>query len=73
MLTEDNYLRHTLPLIFDVPADRARRHPERLAELLNIITSKIVDQIDRDDELQDMLRRNGIDWGLGTGSWEEAS
>lgn len=69
-MSEQQYLRHTIALIFDAPAERARRHPERLADTLNLLTSKIVDMIDRDPELQDILRRNGMDWGLGEGTWE---
>ncbi|GAB4201759.1 MAG: hypothetical protein OHK0022_24090 [Roseiflexaceae bacterium] len=70
MSDDQEYLRHTIALIFDAPAERARKHPERLAEVLNILTSKIIDMIDRDSEIQDILRRNGIDWGLGEGTWE---
>lgn len=66
----EQHLRHTIALLFDAPAERARRHPERLADMLNLITSKIVDLIDRDAELQELMRRNGIDWGLGEGTWE---
>ncbi len=70
MSDDQEYLRHTIALIFDAPAERARKHPERLAEVLNILTSKIIDLIDRDTEVQSILRRNGIDWGVGEGTWE---
>lgn len=69
MISPDpNFVRHTLPLIFDLPADRAVT--PRTIDALNAATSRIVELIEQDERLQVLFRRMRIEWGLGTGTWE---
>ncbi|HMO58267.1 MAG TPA: hypothetical protein PKA05_12885 [Roseiflexaceae bacterium] len=64
-----DYQRHTMTLLFDVPAALAA-DPERMADLLNLIATRITDLIDSDPALQHTMRSSGIDAGWEPGSWE---
>lgn len=65
---DPDFFRHAIPLIFDVPAERAQS--ERTLDALNAATSRILELIDKDERLQALLRRSKIEWGIGQGSWE---
>ena len=66
---DPDFVRHTLPLIFDVPAARAAK--PLTIDMLNGLTSRIIELIENDERLQALLRRSKIEWGLGTATWEE--
>jgi hypothetical protein len=68
-MTSD-YTRHTLTLLFDVPAALSA-DPERMADVLNLLTMRMTDLIDGDAALQRTLRANGVEFGWEKGSWEE--
>jgi hypothetical protein len=65
----DDYTRHTLTLLFDVPAtltaDRAT-----MDDVLNAAVSRITELIENDPRLQALLNTNGVEWGWEAGSWE---
>ncbi|MBC8162181.1 MAG: hypothetical protein H7Z42_13300 [Roseiflexaceae bacterium] len=65
---DPEYVRHSLPLIFDVQVSR-KDHPFTI-EALNGITSRIVELVEQDQKLQSLMRRGKIEWGLGDGTWE---
>jgi len=68
---DPEYVRHTIPLIFDVPAARVSASSEQVADGLNIVTTLIMDTIAENKRIQATLRRYGIEWGWGQGTWEE--
>ncbi|KAB8139616.1 hypothetical protein F8S13_27445 [Chloroflexia bacterium SDU3-3] len=65
---DPEYVRHSIPLIFDVPAARADR--PLTVDMLQAATSRIIELIEKDERLQALLRRSKIEWGVGEGSWE---
>lgn len=69
-MNDDQYIRHTMPLIFDVPAAMAEADSEQVADVLNAVTGRIFDLIGADQRLQALLAQHGIDWGWGDASWE---
>jgi hypothetical protein len=71
MTNDLQFERHTLPLIFDVPFELPQNQGERKIDALNIITARLVELIEEDKRLQGLMRRHGIEWGWGIGSWEE--
>jgi hypothetical protein len=69
-MDDNQYIRHTMPLIFDVPAAMAESDREQVADVLNAATGRIFDLISADERLQALLTQHGIDWGWGDASWE---
>ncbi|MEN9939056.1 MAG: hypothetical protein RLZZ387_5635 [Chloroflexota bacterium] len=67
----DDYTRHTLALLFDVPTALAG-DPERMADVLNAAVSRITELIDDDPRLQALLRGHGVELGWEAGTWEDA-
>ncbi len=66
---DPEYVRHSLPLIFDVHVSR-KDHAFTI-EALNGLTSRIIELIEQDQKLQSLMRRGKIEWGLGDGTWEK--
>jgi hypothetical protein len=69
MEPEQEFVRHHLPIILDVPAKLAG-NPVRSVEVLNLICTKITEAIEHDERIQALLRRYGIEWGWDKGTWE---
>ncbi len=69
MTINDDYIRHTFTVLFDVPADLAANNAV-LRDVLNAAVSRITELIESDDRLQALLRRHGIEYGWEEGSWE---
>lgn len=69
MTINDDYIRHTFTILFDVPADLAANNAV-LRDVLNAAVSRITELIEADDRLQALLRRHGIEYGWEEGSWE---
>lgn len=67
--SDPEFVRHTLPLIFDVHV--SRKDNPFTVEALNGATSRIIELIEQDEKVQRLLRRAKIEWGLGEGSWEQ--
>lgn len=69
-MSDDRYVRHTLPMVFDVPATLAEQDSEQVTDALNIITARLFDLIGDDLALQQLFARYGIEWGWGSATWE---
>lgn len=65
----DDYIRHTFTLLFDVPAATAANQ-ETMVDTLNAAISRITELIETDGRLQALLRANGIEYGWEAASWE---
>ncbi|MEM8675777.1 MAG: hypothetical protein AAGF83_18165 [Cyanobacteria bacterium P01_G01_bin.67] len=70
MEDDTNFVRHTVPLIFDVPAELPQNQGERAVDALNLLTTCIMDLIADDKRVQGIMRRHGIEWGWGEATWE---
>jgi hypothetical protein len=70
MSSDPEFVRHTIPLIFDVPVERANKPFTQ--DALNGLTSRIIELIEQDERIQTLLRRSRIEWGIGDGTWEES-
>ncbi|GAB4166691.1 MAG: hypothetical protein Fur005_27760 [Roseiflexaceae bacterium] len=66
---DPEFVRHHLAIIFDVPEKLAAK-PKRMQEALNLICVKLTDAIERDEQLQALMRRYGVEWGWEKGTWE---
>lgn len=66
----NEYTRHTLALIFDVPAALAA-DDERMADVLNAAVSRITELIEGDQRLQALVRGHGVEVGWEAGTWEQ--
>jgi hypothetical protein len=64
-----DYTRHTLTLLFDVPAALAA-DPARMEDVLNAAVSRITELIDADPRLRALLAADGVEVGWEAGSWE---
>jgi len=73
MQDDQEFVRHTVPLIFDVPSALAMRGDDRAVDALNLLTARIMDVIAADRRTQALLQRYGIEWGWGDASWEEST
>ena len=71
MEEETKFVRHTVPIIFDVPVELPQNQGERLIDILNLLTTRIMDIIEQDKRAQGIMKRHGIEWGWGIASWEE--
>lgn len=69
MTINDDYIRHTFTILFDVPADVAANH-EMTRDVLNAAVSRITELIETDARLQALLQQHGIEYGWEEGSWE---
>lgn len=65
----DDYTRHTLTLLFDVPAALAADQA-RAEDVLNAAVSRITELIDADPKLRALLGPLGVEVGWDAGSWE---
>lgn len=72
MSNDPDFVRHTIPLIFDVPVALANKGAPA-TDALNLITNQIMDLIEQDKRTQALLARHGIEWGWGMGTWEEGT
>ncbi|MDZ4717846.1 MAG: hypothetical protein SH847_05200 [Roseiflexaceae bacterium] len=63
------FVRHHLPIILDVP-EKLAKNPVRSVEVLNLICTCLTEAIEKDERLQVLLRRYGIEWGWEQGTWE---
>jgi hypothetical protein len=66
---DDDFVRHHLPIIFDVPRELAD-DPQRTVEVLNLLSLHITQHLEQDERFQRMLRRFGVEWGWELGTWE---
>ncbi|ABU58676.1 hypothetical protein [Roseiflexus castenholzii] len=69
MTINDDYIRHTFTILFDVPADAAANH-EMTRDVLNAAVSRITELIETDARLQALLQQYGIEYGWEEESWE---
>lgn len=69
MNADDEYIRHTFRILFDVPVTLAA-NVEGMRDVLNAAASRITELIETDTRLQTLLRQYGIDYGWEEGSWE---
>ena len=67
---DPDFVRHHLPIIFDVPQALAANHI-RTNELLNLLSQQLTTLLEQDKRFQGILRRSGIEWGWEQGSWEK--
>jgi non-ribosomal peptide synthetase component F len=65
----DDYTRHTLTLLFDVPAALAADRAT-MDDVLNAVVRRITELIDNDTRLQALLSAHGVEFGWEAGSWE---
>jgi non-ribosomal peptide synthetase component F len=65
----DDYTRHTLTLLFDVPAALAADRAT-MDDVLNAVVRRITELIDNDTRLQALLNAHGVEFGWEAGSWE---
>lgn len=68
---DPEFVRHGLPLIFDVPARMAAEQEDYMLDMLNLLTTRLVEIVGEDKRLQGILRRTGIEWGWGEATWEQ--
>jgi hypothetical protein len=66
---DPDFVRHHLPIILDVPVKLAGNHV-RSREVLNLITVRLTEALERDEALRALLTRYGIEWGWEPGTWE---
>ena len=66
---DPDFVRHHLPIIFDVPRALAA-DPQRMVDLLNLLAQQITMHLENDARFQGLLRRTGIEWGWEAGTWE---
>jgi hypothetical protein len=69
IVSDEAFVRHHLPIILDVP-ERLAADPVRLADVLNLVCLRLTEGLERDERLQALLRRHGIEWGWEQGTWE---
>lgn len=70
MSTDPEYVRHRLPLIFDVPKELAADRV-RATEILNLVSGRMLELLESDARLNEIVRQFSIEWGWEQASWEE--
>jgi hypothetical protein len=66
---DPDFVRHHLPIIFDVPRALAADQ-RRMLEVLNLLSLQITQHLENDQRFQSILRRFGVEWGWEEGTWE---
>lgn len=66
----DEFIRHHMPLIFDVPADLVADRV-RAVEILNLVSGRMIEVLENDPGFQNLLQRHGIEWGWEKATWEK--